>query len=67
MSSPKETTAVTPAQVRRALARAERGAVLDVAEAAALLASRGQDLDRLCAAAARVGDAGLVAAGRSGW
>ncbi len=54
----------TPQQVRRALARAERGAVLDVAEATALLAASGESLDRLCAAAARVRDAGLVAAGR---
>ena len=46
------------------MARAERGAALDVGEAAALLAARGEDLDRLTAAAARVRDAGLVAAGR---
>src|SRR5215204_2621779 len=57
---------VTPQQVRRALARAERGATLDVDEATALLAARGADLDRLCAVAARVRDAGLVAAGRPG-
>jgi len=54
----------TPHQVRRALARAERGARLDEAEATALLSATGPDLDRLCAAAARVRDAGLVAAGR---
>jgi FO synthase len=54
----------TPQQVRRALARAERGAALDVAEATALLAATGEDLDRLTAAAAKVRDAGLVAAGR---
>ena len=57
---------VTPQQVRRALARAERGAALDVAEATALLAATGDDLDRLTAAAAQVRDAGLVAAGRPG-
>ncbi len=57
---------VKPGQVRRALARAERGAALDLAEATALLAARGEELDRLCAAAARVRDAGLVAAGRPG-
>ncbi len=56
----------TPQQVRRALARAERGAALDVAEAAVLLAATGADLDRVTAAAARVRDAGLVAAGRAG-
>ena len=54
----------TPQQVRRALARAERGAALDVGEATALLAATGADLDRLTAAAAKVRDAGLVAAGR---
>ena len=56
--------APTPQQVRRALARAERGAALDVAEAAALLGATGVELDRLTAAAAKVRDAGLVAAGR---
>ncbi|GAA4375831.1 bifunctional FO biosynthesis protein CofGH [Nocardioides caricicola] len=55
----------TPQQVRRALARAERGAALDVPEATALLAATGEDLDRLTAAAAKVRDAGLVAAGRA--
>ncbi|MDQ6522597.1 bifunctional FO biosynthesis protein CofGH [Nocardioides sp. LHD-245] len=54
----------TPQQVRRALARAERGAALDVGEAEALLAATGEELDRLCAAAVKVRDAGLVAAGR---
>jgi FO synthase len=57
---------VTPAQVRRAVARAERGAALDVAEATALLGAREEQLDRLCAAAARVRDAGLEEAGRAG-
>jgi FO synthase len=56
----------TPQQVRRALARVERGAAVDVAEATALLAAAGEDLDRLCAVAARVRDAGLVASGRPG-
>lgn len=51
-------------EVRRALARVERGAAIDVAEATALLAATGEDLDRLTAVAARVRDAGLVAAGR---
>ncbi len=55
-----------PQQVRRALARAGRGAALDVAEATVLLAARGDDLDRLCAAAAKVRDAGLESAGRPG-
>ena len=56
----------TPAQIRRALVRAERGATLDVSEAAALLAARDESLDRLCAVAARVRDAGLIGAGRPG-
>ena len=56
----------TPQQVRRALARAERGAALDISEATALLAARGEDLDRLTAVAARVRDVGLMAAGRPG-
>jgi FO synthase len=55
-----------PRQTRRALVRAERGAALDVAEASALLAASGPELDRLCAAAAKVRDAGLAAASRSG-
>ncbi|MFC5727652.1 MULTISPECIES: bifunctional FO biosynthesis protein CofGH [Nocardioides] len=59
------TDAPTPHEIRRALARAERGAALDVTEAAALLAATGEELDRLAAAAARVRDAGLVAAGRA--
>jgi len=57
---------ITPQQVRRALARVERGAAIDPAEATALLAARGEQLDALCAVAARVRDAGLVAAGRPG-
>lgn len=56
----------TPAQIRRALVRAERGAALDVEETTALLAARDESLDRLCAVAARVRDAGLVRAGRPG-
>jgi FO synthase len=38
----------TAQQVRRALARAERGAALDIDEAAALMAARGDELERLC-------------------
>jgi FO synthase len=48
------------------VARVERGATVDVAEATALLAATGAELDRLCAAAARVRDAGLADAGRPG-
>jgi FO synthase len=54
------------AQVRRALVRVERGAAVDVAEATALLAARGDDLDRLTTVAARVRNVGLTAAGRPG-
>jgi FO synthase len=57
---------VTPQAMRRALTRAARGAALDVAEAAVLLTARGEDLEALCTAAARVRDAGLEAAGRPG-
>ena len=56
----------TPQQVRRALARAERGAALDPAEATVLLAARGEDLDRLTTVAARIRDRGLQDAGRAG-
>jgi FO synthase len=57
---------VTPQAMRRALARAARGATLDEAEAAVLLTARGEDLEALCTTAARVRDAGLEAAGRPG-
>ena len=53
-------------QVRRALARVERGAAVDVGESTALLAARGDDLDRLCGVAANVRNVGLVTAGRPG-
>ncbi|WP_326650639.1 MULTISPECIES: bifunctional FO biosynthesis protein CofGH [unclassified Streptomyces] len=52
--------------MRRALKRARTGVALDTAEAAVLLQARGDDLDDLCASAARVRDAGLEAAGRAG-
>ncbi|MQA26084.1 MAG: 7,8-didemethyl-8-hydroxy-5-deazariboflavin synthase [Micromonosporaceae bacterium] len=55
-----------PAGLRRALRRAADGRSLDVAEAAVLLAARGAALDELLAAASRVRDAGLAAAGRPG-
>ncbi|GAA2555005.1 bifunctional FO biosynthesis protein CofGH [Pseudonocardia hydrocarbonoxydans] len=59
-------TAPTDASLRRALRRARDGAVIDVAEAAVLLAARGEHLDELLAVASRVRDAGLVAEGRPG-
>ncbi|MFD7920680.1 bifunctional FO biosynthesis protein CofGH [Streptomyces sp. NPDC059740] len=52
--------------MRRALRRARDGVALDTTEAAVLLQARGEDLSDLCASAARVRDAGLEAAGRSG-
>ncbi|HET6166804.1 MAG TPA: bifunctional FO biosynthesis protein CofGH [Marmoricola sp.] len=56
----------TAQQVRRALARVERGAAVDVAETTALLSARGEDLERLAVVAARVRDRGLEDAGRPG-
>ena len=53
----------TPSEsaLRRSLRRARDGATLDVAEAAVLLAARGEHLDELLGIAGRVRDAGLVA------
>jgi FO synthase len=55
-----------PHGLRRALARARAGKPLDLDEATTLLAARGDALVDLCAAAARVRDAGLEAVGRPG-
>ncbi|WP_231618700.1 bifunctional FO biosynthesis protein CofGH [Nonomuraea sp. SBT364] len=52
--------------VRRALRRAGEGLALDPTEAEILLHARGSQLDELLAAASRVRDAGLDAAGRPG-
>ena len=60
-TSPPSTSAL-----RRALRRVRDGVALDVTEASVLLAARGEQLDELLAAAARVRDAGLVDAGRPG-
>ncbi|NLE81749.1 MAG: bifunctional FO biosynthesis protein CofGH [Rhodococcus sp.] len=54
----------TPSAMRRVLRRARDGATLNVDEATTLLQARGDDLTDLCASAAKVRDAGLVAAGR---
>jgi len=56
----------TEREVSRAVARAGAGKPLDVPEATALLAARGDALESLMAAAARVRDAGLVELGRPG-
>lgn len=50
--------------MRRVLRRARDGATLNVDEAATLLQARGTDLTDLCYSAAKVRDAGLLAAGR---
>ncbi|MDI9898336.1 bifunctional FO biosynthesis protein CofGH [Rhodococcus sp. IEGM 1409] len=50
--------------MRRVLRRARDGATLNVDEAATLLQARGADLTDLCSSAAKVRDAGLLAAGR---
>ncbi|MGW3481285.1 bifunctional FO biosynthesis protein CofGH [Rhodococcus indonesiensis] len=65
-SSATDPARVSPSGMRRALRRARDGATLNVDEAAILLAARGSDLEDLCASAARVRDAGLLAAGRPG-
>lgn len=56
----------SPTALRRALHRADTGLSLSAEEATVLLHARGDDLVRLCAAAARVRDAGLRTAGRDG-
>src|SRR5215218_4465129 len=58
--------APTAAALRRALRRVRDGVALDVTEASVLLAARGEQLDELLSASARVRDAGLVDAGRPG-
>ncbi|SCL35445.1 FO synthase subunit 1 /FO synthase subunit 2 [Micromonospora pallida] len=63
---PPPVDAVTEAEVRRALRRAATGRALDVDEAAALLAARGDALTELCDVAAGIRDAGLREAGRPG-
>ncbi|MEZ7240468.1 bifunctional FO biosynthesis protein CofGH [Rhodococcus sp. GXMU-t2271] len=65
-SSATDPARVSPSGMRRALRRARDGATLNVDEAAILLSARGSDLEDLCASAARVRDAGLLAAGRPG-
>ncbi|MEJ5913027.1 bifunctional FO biosynthesis protein CofGH [Pseudokineococcus sp. 1T1Z-3] len=56
----------TPAQLRRALARARDGKALDAGEAEVLLHARGEDLAALQAVATRVRDAAMERAGRPG-
>src|ERR1700726_2070742 len=61
-----ESSAVSEAATRAALARAGDGEPLDRPEAEALLQARGDDLTALLGLAARTRDAGLEAAGRPG-
>ena len=56
----------SPSALRRALARARDCKPLDHAEAEILLHARGEQLTELLGYAARMRDAGLVAAGRPG-
>ncbi|MGG7101609.1 bifunctional FO biosynthesis protein CofGH [Rhodococcus sp. 24CO] len=58
------TASPSPSAMRRVLRRARDGATLNVDEATTLLQARGTDLADLCASAAKVRDAGLLAAGR---
>ncbi len=57
---------VTASGMRRALARARDGKLLDPDEATVLLHARGEDLATLLSYASRTRDAGLEAAGRPG-
>ena len=57
---------MTAAALRRVLRRARDGVALNVDEAAVAMTARGEDLSDLCSSAARVRDAGLRSAGRSG-
>jgi FO synthase len=61
-----ESSGVSAAGIRRALARARDGKPLDQTEAEILLHARGDDLQTLLGYASRTRDAGLAAAGRPG-
>ncbi|GAB7004740.1 bifunctional FO biosynthesis protein CofGH [Nocardioides sp. AN3] len=61
-----DTSTIGEREIARAVRRAEEAKSLDLGEATALLAARGELLDRLTAVAARVRDAGLADAGRPG-
>jgi FO synthase len=61
-----ESSGISEAGMRRALARAGDGELLDQSEAEVLLQARGDDLTTLLGYAARTRDAGLAAAGRPG-
>ncbi|KQU07741.1 2-phospho-L-lactate guanylyltransferase [Rhodococcus sp. Leaf7] len=61
-----DSPAPSASAMRRALRRARDGVVISVDEATTLLHARGADLEDLCASAARVRDAGLLAENRPG-
>ncbi len=61
-----ETFVPSESALRRALRRADNGVALNPDEAQTLLHARGENLNRLMAAASRVRDAGLEQAGLSG-
>src|SRR6202051_56072 len=61
-----ESSGVSEAAMRAALARAGDGQPLDPSEAEILLQARGDDLTALLVYASRTRDAGLAAAGRPG-
>lgn len=64
--SESESFVPTTSAITRALRRAGDGVVVNAVEAETLLHARGEDLERLLAAASRVRDAGLEKAGRPG-
>src|SRR5580658_8615651 len=66
MSVSSSASPVTPAAMRRALARARDGKALDADEATVLLQARDADLTTLLEYASRTRDNGLEAAGRPG-
>ena len=57
---------MSSAALRRVLRRTRDGVALNATEAALAMTARGEDLTDLCASAARVRDAGLRSAGRTG-
>ncbi|HKY57980.1 MAG TPA: bifunctional FO biosynthesis protein CofGH [Aeromicrobium sp.] len=68
MTSPTRVPTAVPTigETRRAVTRVVAGKAVDADEVVALLAARGEDLDRLCDAAVRIRDLGLADAGRPG-
>ena len=63
---PARSDAASASRVGAALGRAETGAALDVADAEALLAARGEQFERMLQLASAARDAGLAASARPG-